>query len=228
MNIRNLKWCLNKLEHPSAAKPNMFFFSSFWGLKPSSNDSFWCVDMAIWRDFTVGVQKRRFMVQSLWHHNLSLVLIFVMVHGKEIQGISDTVPIRLRKQAGLYWALSGLHKHRTNLQAAVLHRMGIFRTSACARLRSSERQSRQNIFSLCNSIYIQLSTTPAAIRRWLMRRDDQIKNHFRTRKITLATQELLQGATLESNGSPRNAVQNARVCRWSIVYCQEEEVAGWR
>ena len=31
----------------------------------SSNDSILCVDMAIWRDFTVGVQKGGFMVETL-------------------------------------------------------------------------------------------------------------------------------------------------------------------
>ena len=53
-------------EHKSNKSPscgaNMYFSScSFRGQKLNSNDFFWCVDMAIWRDFIVGVRKRSFL-----------------------------------------------------------------------------------------------------------------------------------------------------------------------
>ena len=50
----------------NAVEPGMCLLQvALLGLKPGSNDSFSCVDMAIWRDFAVGVWKRRFMVETL-------------------------------------------------------------------------------------------------------------------------------------------------------------------
>ena len=36
-----------------------------WELKTGSNDIFWCVNIAIQREFAVSVQKSGFMVETL-------------------------------------------------------------------------------------------------------------------------------------------------------------------
>ena len=45
----------------------VLFQVALLGLNSSSNDSFWCVDMVIWRDCTVGVWKGGFMFETLKH-----------------------------------------------------------------------------------------------------------------------------------------------------------------
>ena len=56
------------LQNPAAAEPSIFVLKvALWGLKPGSNDSFRSADVAIRRDFTVGVWKGGFMVVTLGH-----------------------------------------------------------------------------------------------------------------------------------------------------------------
>ena len=43
---------------------------ALWGLKPGSGDGFRSIDMAIRRGLTVGVQKRRPVVETLWHQSV--------------------------------------------------------------------------------------------------------------------------------------------------------------
>ena len=55
----------NENDIAQAANPNMLFLQVvLWGLKPSSNDRSRCVDIAIWRDFTMGVRKGGLMVET--------------------------------------------------------------------------------------------------------------------------------------------------------------------
>ena len=49
----------DSIKNPWAVNPNMFFFKvAALGLKAGSYENFSYVDMAIWRDFMVGVWKR--------------------------------------------------------------------------------------------------------------------------------------------------------------------------
>ena len=64
----HFRFVWTRLKFIGCGTKHAFFLQVVYGgLKPDSNDSFWCVDMAIQRDFAVGVRKRRSMVEPLWH-----------------------------------------------------------------------------------------------------------------------------------------------------------------
>ena len=55
---------------------HVLFPSCSLGAEAYSNDSFWCVYMAIWQDLTVGVWKGGFMVDTLWDYNFGPNVVF--------------------------------------------------------------------------------------------------------------------------------------------------------
>ena len=61
------------------AKHVFFFQFALRCLKPSSHDSFRCVDMVIRRDVIVGVRKGRFMVKTLRHYNFGPNVLFLIL-----------------------------------------------------------------------------------------------------------------------------------------------------
>ena len=82
---KNTNMQMYNIEIPGCSFNNNFFFLlksigcetkhllfvrvALWRLKPISNDRFRCVDMAIWRNFTVSVWKGGFKVETVWHYN---------------------------------------------------------------------------------------------------------------------------------------------------------------